>query len=72
MRDEIIINSTVKRIGNSFAIPISRYEVDLLGVDPNDDIEVHIIVKQRIGGSEKSSENRPRRPKRVFAAGGEE
>ena len=52
MRDEITFNSTVKKIGNGWFIPIRTADKDRLGVDKGDDVEVHIIVMERKGGSE--------------------
>jgi hypothetical protein len=47
MRDEIVINSTVKKIGNGWFIPIRTRDKDLLGIGPEDDLEVRITVRGR-------------------------
>jgi hypothetical protein len=47
MRDDIVINSTVKKKGNGWFIPITRVEKDLIGIEDGDDLEVRIIVRER-------------------------
>lgn len=47
MRDRIIINSKLRPRGNGWCILMTRAEVDLLGIGPNDDLEVEIRVMQR-------------------------
>lgn len=47
MRDEIVINSSVTKVGNGWFIPIRTADKDLLGIDKGDDIEVRITVRGR-------------------------
>lgn len=49
MRDELTVNSTMKKLGNTFCIPIRKSERDLLEANDGDDLEVHIVVRQRKG-----------------------
>jgi antitoxin component of MazEF toxin-antitoxin module len=50
MRDEIIINTTITKNGNSLCMPITKSEAALIGVTYGDDLEVHVYVKERKGG----------------------
>ena len=47
MRDRIIINSTIKKYGSSFCIPIQKSERDILGVTIGDDLEIEVRVMER-------------------------
>lgn len=52
MRDYITINTTVKAIGTGFFIPITKKEVNLLGIHPGDDLIVEVKVAQRMTGGD--------------------
>ncbi len=47
MRDKITFNSSIKAWGKSFCIPIQKKEVDILGIDPGDDLEITVTVMER-------------------------
>lgn len=47
MRDQIIINSTIKKRGNGFFLPITKKEVDILEIHEGDDLEIIVTVKER-------------------------
>ncbi|MBR2255522.1 MAG: hypothetical protein IJ856_06945 [Candidatus Methanomethylophilaceae archaeon] len=47
MRDDITINSTVKQHGTSWALPITKAEKEILGIEPGDDLEIKILVRER-------------------------
>ena len=47
MRDEIIINTTIAKNGNSLCLPITKAEAALIGATFGDDLEVHVFVKER-------------------------
>jgi len=49
MRDDMTINSTVKKKGNGYFIPITKRDTEILGIEEGDDLEVKIIVRQRYG-----------------------
>lgn len=52
LRDYITINTTVKAIGTGFFIPITKKEVNLLGIRPGDDLIVEVKVAQRMTGDD--------------------
>ena len=52
LRDDIIINSPVKRIGTGWFIPITTKEKEIIGINTGDDLEIQIVVRERI--SQKS------------------
>lgn len=58
MRDSITINTTIKRIGNSYCLPITKAEKNILGIDPdeNPDLIVQIEVAQRKRDREQTDE----------------
>lgn len=47
MRDDITINTTIKRQGNSWVLPLTIREKEIIGAEPGDDLEVRISVKLR-------------------------
>ena len=47
MRDRIVINSKVRPRGTGWCIPITTPEKKLLGIGPDDDLEVVIQVMER-------------------------
>lgn len=47
MRDYITINTTVKKIGTGFFLPITKKEIEILNVQPGDDLIVEVKVAQR-------------------------
>jgi len=47
MRDRIVLNTTIAQFGNSFCIPISKKEVELIGASIGDDLEVTVTVMER-------------------------
>lgn len=49
MRDDMTVNSTVKKKGNGYFIPITKRDKEILGIEEGDDLEVKIIVRQRYG-----------------------
>lgn len=49
MRDDMTINSTVKKRGNAYCIPMTKRDKEILGIEEGDDLEVKIIVRQRYG-----------------------
>ena len=48
MRDDMTINTTVKSQGNSWVLPITKKEKETLGIEPGDDLEVKIFVRERL------------------------
>jgi len=55
MRDELTVNSTMKKHGNTYCIPIRKSERDLLEANEGDDLEVRIVVRQRKSTVKESS-----------------
>jgi|GEM_PF-4324422 len=47
MRDRIIINSKLRPRGNGWCITVTKEEKDLIGIGPDDDLEVEIRVMER-------------------------
>jgi len=52
MRDDITINSTVKKKGNGWFIPMTKRDKEILGIEEGDDLEVKIIVRGRLSRNE--------------------
>jgi len=47
MRDDMTVNTTIKRQGNSWVLPLTVKDKEILGIEPGDDLEVKIIVRER-------------------------
>lgn len=52
LRDYITVNTTVKKIANGYFLPITKKEVEIIGVRPGDDLIVEIKVASRLNGDD--------------------
>lgn len=52
LRDYITVNTTVKKIANGYFLPITKKEVEIIGVKPGDDLIVEIKVASRLNGDD--------------------